>query len=64
MKCHEKRRFETEHDARVELVGAVIARNRGKGKRKECRVYSCDRCGGFHLTSLARWEEPVWSQPS
>lgn len=47
-----KVRFETERDARVELCGAVIGRNRGKHQRRECRVYECDRCGGWHMTSM------------
>lgn len=47
-----KIRYRTEHEARTELVGAVIAKNRGRNERRECRVYACDLCGGgFHLTS-------------
>ena len=46
-----KIRYETEQRARVELVGTIVAFNRGKGRRKECRVYLCPRCHGWHLTS-------------
>jgi hypothetical protein len=24
-------------------------------RRKECRVYKCDTCGGWHLTSSEAW---------
>jgi hypothetical protein len=24
-------------------------------RRKECRVYKCDTCGGWHLTSTEAW---------
>lgn len=51
-----KRRFSTEREARAELVGAIIKRNRGNQKRAECRVYLCDRCDGWHLTSKPKWE--------
>jgi hypothetical protein len=47
-----KVRYETEHDARVELCGAVVAKNRGRNRRRETRAYSCPRCDGWHLTSL------------
>lgn len=47
-----KLRYATEYEARVELVGTVIGRNRGKHKRRECRWYLCDRCHGWHLTSM------------
>jgi len=49
-----KARYPTEHAARVALAGIVIERNRGRpgvARRKETRVYGCDRCGGWHLTS-------------
>ena len=46
-----KRPYPTERDARVELVGAGVDRNRGRCHRKECRVYECPLCGWFHLTS-------------
>lgn len=53
----DKRRFATEKDAQAELVGTVIARNRGKTKRRECRHYFCPPCGAWHLTSLPKWVE-------
>jgi len=46
-----KRGFLTEHDARCELVGACVDRNRGRNHRKEVRVYECPLCGAYHLTS-------------
>ncbi len=30
------------------------ARNMGKAKRQECRVYECGACGRWHLTSKPR----------
>jgi hypothetical protein len=46
-----KRRIPTEAQARADLVGAIIKANRGSQKRRECRYYACDACGGWHLTS-------------
>jgi hypothetical protein len=46
-----KVRFASEAEARTELVGTVVARNRGKNQRRECRVYQCSSCDGWHLTS-------------
>lgn len=46
-----KRRIRTENEAKAELVGAAIARNRGNKKRKEIRYYFCSVCKAFHLTS-------------
>lgn len=46
-----KRRFATEQYARAQLVGALIAKNRGKNQRRETRIYQCPLCEGWHLTS-------------
>ena len=46
-----KRKFATERDARIELVGACVDRNRGRNHRKEIRIYTCHICGQYHLTS-------------
>ena len=32
------------------LVGTVVARNRGRARRKEQRAYQCPYCGSWHLT--------------
>ena len=48
-----KRRYASEHDAQVELLGAVIGHNAGDGRRRERRHYECHLCGGWHLTSKA-----------
>lgn len=48
------RGYATEAEARTELVGTNIARNMGKAKRQECRVYECGACGRWHLTSKPR----------
>ena len=48
------RGYATEAEARTELVGTNIARNMGKAKRRECRVYECGACGRWHLTSKPR----------
>ena len=39
---------------RMEHLGTNIARNMGKAKRRECRVYECGACGRWHLTSKPR----------
>lgn len=57
MSCTAKRSYETEHEARIELAGAIVARNRGNRKRKECRVYFCEWHNAWHLTSLPKWED-------
>lgn len=46
-----KIRYATEQYARAQLVGAIMAANRGNAKRHEQRVYPCPLCHGFHLTS-------------
>jgi RNase P subunit RPR2 len=46
-----KLRYPDEKAARVGLVGAIVGRNRGKNQRRECRVYACPACFGWHLTS-------------
>ena len=47
-----KVRFPDEHSAQVAIVGAAVARNRGKNQRREIRWYCCPMCGGgWHLTS-------------
>ena len=57
MSCQGKVAYATEREAQIELVGVIIARNRGKSKRRECRHYYCDRHRCWHLTSLPRWED-------
>lgn len=52
--CHTgKIRYPSEAVARTELCGTVIARNRGRAKRRETRVYPCAACDGWHLTSMS-----------
>lgn len=46
-----KRQLADAHAAQTELVGAVIAKNLGHARRRECRTYQCNRCGWHHLTS-------------
>lgn len=41
----------TEHAAQTELVGALVAKNRGRNQRREIRTYHCPMCGAWHLTS-------------
>lgn len=41
----------TEKEAQTELVGALVRKNRGNNRRKECRWYQCPLCGFYHLTS-------------
>lgn len=50
--------YRAEHEARVALVGAIIARNLGKTQRQETRVYRCGFCGCWHLTSRIQ-QRPV-----
>lgn len=46
-----KQRYATEAYARAQLVGAIMAANRGSKTRREIRVYHCPLCKGWHLTS-------------
>jgi len=46
-----KRMIPTEQEARAELVGTVIRKNRGNQNRQECRWYLCPLCDTWHLTS-------------
>ena len=46
-----KVQYATERDARIALAGAVVDFNRGRCHRKESRVYLCDKCPAWHLTS-------------
>ena len=46
-----KRKFETYSDAELVLGLALGRKLRGDHKRNERRIYLCDWCGGFHLTS-------------
>ena len=46
-----KVRYRSEHDARVELVGMLVAKNCGRNQRRERRVYQCPFCTGWHATS-------------
>lgn len=59
-KCH-KQPYPSERDAQVALVGAIIARNRGKNQRQERRYYQCliASCQQWHLTSkpLTEWND-------
>ena len=48
---HGKRKYAAESQARTELVGALLGRNSGDGKRHEKRVYECPACAHWHLTS-------------
>jgi len=53
-----KRSFPTKGDAlaaknsrQIYVDGKRMKRRVGSGK--ECRAYSCDLCGGWHLSSMA-----------
>lgn len=46
-----KQILRTEREAQTELVGAMVRKNRGNNRRKECRWYHCPLCGFYHLTS-------------
>lgn len=46
-----KRGYDTEHEAQVALVSAILARNRGKNQRRERRYYQCPSCHRWVLTS-------------
>lgn len=47
-----KLRWATEARAKAMLVGSIIAQNRGSATRHEQRIYQCEKCQGFHLTSV------------
>lgn len=44
-----KRAFCTKHEAKAMLKSA---KERGKDYRAECRIYRCDSCRCWHLTSM------------
>lgn len=46
-----KRRFRDHEEAVRGLHSTVAARVRGDERRRECRVYECSACHGWHLTS-------------
>lgn len=50
-----KRIYETERLARLEMLHTQRKLAAGVDRRKECRIYECS--GHFHLTSMDRWEE-------
>lgn len=51
-----KTRYDTRVDAEIALSSVILRGKRGKrsSSRQESRAYECDRCGGFHLTSMGR----------
>lgn len=49
-KCNGKRRFRNEAEARRALAATKVSAG-NSDRRRECRVYPCGRCGGWHLTS-------------
>lgn len=53
----------TEREAQTELVGALVRKNRGNNRRKECRWYHCPLCGYYHLTSKPIKTQPKESKP-
>lgn len=55
IKCG-KIRYESKHLARTALKSAQSARKSAFSK-VEKRVYSCDKCSGWHLTSKERHSE-------
>lgn len=50
-----KRRYRDQSQARDALGVAAWQRATGNRRRRECRVYRCPACGGWHLTSVAAW---------
>lgn len=52
--CPTGKRKLDKHEAKVALVGAVVAHNRGDNHRQERRAYECPLCGWWHLTSRPR----------
>ena len=52
-----KRRYRDHQEAIRGLHSTTAARNLGDERRRECRVYECSECRGWHLTSLAMYPE-------
>jgi hypothetical protein len=46
-----KQVLHSEKEAQAELVGAMVKKNSGNNRRRECRFYHCPLCGYWHLTS-------------
>lgn len=59
-----KRKFYSKKTAEAELRSTRKAASRQKNvkflgrRRTERRVYECDDCKGWHLTSIGEWREP------
>lgn len=49
-----KTRFRDHEEAVNVLAKAVTARSFGSDRRREVRVYECELCAGFHVTSQAK----------
>jgi len=55
-----KQRYRSRRDGleiltRTRHIAAKYEMNGLPCRRKECRVYKCDTCGGWHLTSTEAW---------
>lgn len=53
-----KVRFPDEFSANWALYNARFKHRRGNENRRECRVYHCPVCQGWHLTSRPLRESP------
>lgn len=59
-----KVRFDERKDAKEVLTNTrfmkrVHEQNGGYSHRQECRVYKCNDCRGWHLTSQSEWVVPA-----
>lgn len=48
-----KHRFETKREA-GKRAAEINRENKKTGKKDRLRAYECDRCSGFHLTSMTK----------
>lgn len=55
-KCGRKMRYATEEKAQKALDQAQLSRRINNKLHAEKRYYSCDRCGGFHLTGREQYQ--------
>lgn len=58
-----KLRYGTGYMAQLALDSARALREKQHNPHVECRIYKCQQCGGWHLTSQPLKTEPVNTPP-
>lgn len=52
--CKNKMSFQSRSDARKELSKLSLSSRRGADHMRKMKIYKCDICSLFHLTSLSK----------